>query len=210
MAIMTLSDQLASSLGIRGEEPNIELATQIVQSKDALAVKELVSYLTTQKKAIQSDAIKVLYEVGERNPALIAPHFDAFLQLLDHKNNRLQWGAMTALSALGTVCAPQLHDHLPLLEKAAAAGSVITRDQFVAILIQLYGQASYRDTALAMILKQLTHCPVNQLPMYAERAAVVLITDHQAAFVEVLFARLPEVEKVSKRKRIEKVIKKLS
>src|SRR5262245_32430609 len=97
---MSVLQKLASALGRRDETPNQELAKSIAASKDAGAVAELVEHLADKNKDIQSDCIKVLYETGERNPALIAPHIEVFAKLLDSKNNRLAWGAMTALDAI--------------------------------------------------------------------------------------------------------------
>ena len=45
---------------------------------------------------MQNDCIKV-YEVSEISAALIADYANNFIALLDHKNNRLQWGAMTVI-----------------------------------------------------------------------------------------------------------------
>lgn len=96
----TIIDQLACSLGRRDEVPNQELARNIVKRKDKNAVKELVQHLQNKDKAIRNDCIKVLYEIGETEPALISSFANNFIELLDHKDNRMQWGAMTALSAV--------------------------------------------------------------------------------------------------------------
>ncbi|MBK8191923.1 MAG: hypothetical protein IPK76_01400 [Lewinellaceae bacterium] len=42
----------------------------------------------------------MLYEIGEKNAALIQPHLENFVARLNNKNNRLVWGAMTAIDAL--------------------------------------------------------------------------------------------------------------
>src|SRR6266513_422108 len=99
---MTVLDKLATALNRRDEVPNQELAKEIVRSNDRRAVKELIENLAHKDKNIQSDCIKVLYEVGEREPALIAPYYNEFGKLLDSKNNRLVWGAMTALDSITT------------------------------------------------------------------------------------------------------------
>ena len=96
---MSILGKLASSLNRRDEVPNQELAKQIADKDDREAVKELVVNLSNNSKDIQNDCIKVLYEIGERKPALIAAYAKEFIDLLDHKNNRLQWGAMTAINS---------------------------------------------------------------------------------------------------------------
>ena len=64
----SIVDHLAHSLGRRDEQPNIDLAVKIAKTGDANAIKELVGLLSHKKTAWAHDAIKVLYETGERNP----------------------------------------------------------------------------------------------------------------------------------------------
>src|SRR6476661_5896203 len=97
---MSILNKLASALGRRDETPNTALAKQVAAKKDKVAIQELVDNLSNKSKDIQNDCIKVLYEIGEIDPSLIAQYINEFVSLLSHKNNRLQWGAMTALSTI--------------------------------------------------------------------------------------------------------------
>ena len=78
---MSVISKLASSLNRRDEIPNQELAKQIAAKKDKNAVQELVDHLNNKSKDIQNDCIKVLYEIGAINPALIASYSKEFLCL---------------------------------------------------------------------------------------------------------------------------------
>lgn len=202
-------EHISSALDRKDEAPNVELAIRIVDSNDTQAIEDLVQHLSA-KRAIQNNCIKVLYEIGERNPVLIAPYLTDFLALLSSKNNRLQWGGMTALACISQVEPAGIYAHLTDIVEAASKGSVISRDQAVNILIRLSGNPEYGQDSFELLLEQLRTCPTNQLPMYAERALPVIGQDRRAAFVSALEGRLPEVEKESKRKRIEKVIRRLS
>src|SRR2546428_3952969 len=97
---MSIIDKLASSLNKRGEKTNLELARRIAEKDDRKALNELAKNLTNKDRGIRSDCIKVLYEVGERKPELIAEFAEEFASLLDSKENRLVWGAMTALDCI--------------------------------------------------------------------------------------------------------------
>ncbi|WP_276481153.1 hypothetical protein [Paraflavitalea pollutisoli] len=207
---MAIVDQLASSLGQRDEAPNTALAARIVKEQDKEAVEELVALLQHKSKDVQSDSIKVLYEVGEQRPALIAAYTPVFIDLLSHKNNRLQWGAMTALDAVATEKPALVHKALPQILQAADKGSVITKDHAVNILIKLSAQKAYQQDTFSLLLEQLAGCATNQLPMYAERALPVISPGNRPAFVATLTKRLPDIDKESRRKRVEQVIKKLS
>ncbi len=207
---MSVIDQLASSLNFRGSEPNKKLAKEIAANKDKLAVKELVSNLNNKDKLIQSDCIKVLYELGEQDPELIAPYVKAFIELLNSKNNRMQWGAMTALDMIALEHPQLIFDSLGKIIDIADKGSVITTDHCVSILLKLCTIPQYKDDVFPLFIEQIQECPTNQLPMYAENALPVIDSDNKDAFLKVLRLRVGEVEKDAKRKRLDNVVKKLS
>jgi hypothetical protein len=93
-------EKLAYSLGRNDEELNIELAKELVKTKNKKGIKEIVDGLNNPRKQIANDCIKVLYEIGEIAPEFISEYVDNFIQLLRSRNNRLVWGAMTALAKI--------------------------------------------------------------------------------------------------------------
>lgn len=206
---MSVINKLASSLDRRDETPNQELAAEIAANNDKRSVQELVNNLNNKSKDIQSDCIKVLYEIGTLKPALIAGHVNSFIELLGNKNNRLQWGAMTALNTITNEKPDVVYKALPTIIAVADKGSVITNDHCVGILIKLAAVKKYAEDAFQLLLERLKICPTNQLPMYAENALPVINEKNNAVFIDTLTARLSEIEKETKRARVEKVIKKL-
>jgi hypothetical protein len=207
---MSIIDQLASSLDRRDEVPNQELARKIAAEKDTKAIRELVENLNNKNKDIQSDCIKVLYEAGEIDPALISGYVKDFVRLLDHQNNRLQWGAMSALDQITDEDPKTIYANLIKIIGAADKGSVITKDHAVNILIKLCKHTKYAEDAFSLLIEQLLKAPVNQLPKYAEDSMPVITDKNSKLFIKTLNSRLNEIEKDTKRKRVEKVIKKLS
>ena len=179
--MMSVNSQLATSLGRKDEVPNQILAKTIAEGNDTSAIIELVDVINGKDKALQSDAIKVLYEVGELNPALIVEQVDLFIALLSGKNNRLAWGAMTALDAIAAINPTGIYPHLSVILAAADAGSVITRDHAVGILVKLSQTAQYRNECFPLLMEQMQ-----------------------------LKSRTPDLPKESQQKRIEKVLKKLA
>ena len=207
---MTILDKLATALNRRDEVPNQELAKDIVRANNKRAVKELIENLTHKDKNIQSDCIKVLYEVGEREPKMIASYYREFGKLLDNKNNRLVWGAMIALDSV-TVQEPKgVHGLLVKIMDTADSGSVITRDHAVGILVKLSTLRQYADECIPLLLEQLLTCPNNQFPMYAEMSLAVVNDKNKAALQKVMTRRLAGLEKESQRKRVAKVLKRLT
>jgi hypothetical protein len=207
---MSILNKLASALHRKDEEPNVELAQTIAHDEDKEAVQELVNNLRNKNKVIQSDCIKVLYEIGAIKPEIITAYCKEFLELLEHKNKRLVWGAMTALDSITLDNPRLLYSELPKIIDAANKGSVIVKDHAVGILIKLCSLETYADQTFPQLIEQLKGCPTNQLPMYAENAIPIIKEKNKALFTETLLNRLIEIEKDSKRKRVEKVINRLS
>ncbi|MEP6594814.1 MAG: hypothetical protein ABJA71_02660 [Ginsengibacter sp.] len=207
---MNVISKLASSLNRRDEVPNQELAKQITNNGDKKAVQQLVENLNNNSKHIHNDCIKVLYEIGQRKPSLIADYAKKIVELLDNKNNRLQWGAMTAISTINLENPKVIYSALPKIIAVAGKGSVITKDYAVNILINLCSIRQYAENSFSLLIEQLLSSPTNQLPMYAEKAIPVINDKNKTLFINALASRLNDIEKDTKRKRVEKVIKKFS
>ncbi|PEJ57507.1 hypothetical protein CN692_12575 [Bacillus sp. AFS002410] len=206
---MTVIEKLASALDRRDEEPNIELATQVVVHNDEEAVKELIEHLSNKNKNIQNDCIKVLYEIGDRKPSLLIDYSNEFFSLLNSKSNRLQWGAMTAINSMTNDVPEIIFSNIEQIIGAGDKGSVITKDQVVNILIKLCSIKTYEEVTFKLLIDQLVKSPTNQLPMYAERSMDIINEENKHLFIETLNSRLDDIEKETKRKRVEKVIRKL-
>lgn len=210
MEKINIIELLATSLGRKDEVPNVELAGIIAKKKDKASVKELVALLQHKNKDIQSDAIKVLYETGELLPELIAGYYKDFVSLLNTKNNRLLWGAMTAIDSITLTHPKEIYSCIVTILDAADKGSVIAKDHAISILVKLSGIKQYAGDCQQLLLGQLAHAAPNQLPMYAENAQAVMAGGYKKEFIALLNRRISDIEKESKRKRIEKVLKKLS
>jgi hypothetical protein len=204
---MSVIEKLATTLQIRSDEPNQKLADEIIETKDGTAVQELVQNLFQKNKAIQSDCIKVLYEIGERGtPELIAPYWKEFLRLLSSKNNRLVWGAMIALDMIALLKPKELFEHIDLIRNTVNHGSVITMDHGVSIYAKLTSIAEFEDKALHFLWDALRTCPPKQFPQYLERSVIAINKKNLQLFTDLAEAWMPMLERDSQRKRVEKVI----
>jgi hypothetical protein len=206
---MSVLNKLAFSLGRRDEVPNVELGKQIAAKNDKTAVKELVANLSSKKKDISNDCIKVLYEAGYIKPDLLLPYTKEFLGLLDSKNNRMQWGAMTALGCIAEEDPKTLYKVLPKILDAANKGSVITKDHCYKIMCAISGERSLAPKVFPLMMEFLLKSPANQLPSYAESTVPYVNDKNKAVFLKTLKKRLNDVETPSKKSRLEKVIRKL-
>lgn len=207
---MSVINNLASVLGRRDEAPNKELAQNIVDTKDKKAIRQLFTALANCDKNIQSDCIKVLDEVAAKEAKLVSGYAVELIALLDSKNNRLQWGAMTAIDSIAAEVPDIIYTALAKIVGAADRGSVITKDHCIGILVKLCLFTRYADEAFQLYLEQLKAAPANQFPTYAEQAVAVLNNENLPTYMSVLAARLPEIEQDTKRRRVEKILRKIN
>jgi len=208
---VTVLDKLATALNRRDEVPNQELARLIVNKRDAAAVRELVENLNNKNKGIQSDCIKVLYEIGAANPKLIARYYEEFGRLLESKHNRLVWGAMMALDSIAAEEPKRIYGMLSkILRVADSSGSVIARDHAVGILVKLGTLKPYKRDCVPLLIEQLLSCPNNQFAMYVEMSVPVIDADNRKRFQQAIEARMPKLERESQQKRVAKILKKLT
>jgi len=205
---MDVLSKLASALERNDERPNVELAEALVAKPDKKAIAALADALSSGTVAVQNDAIKVLYEIGERAPDLVAPYAEAFLALLKSRNNRNVWGAMSAIDTIAGVRAKEVAAHLEDILAAADKGSVIAKDKAMSTLAKL-AQAG-EAKAMPALLERLADAAPNQFPMYAELAATAVTPTHKAKLVGVLQARLKTIDAAAKKARVEKVLRKLA
>ena len=201
--------QIAHSLGRNDEEPNIRLAEKISQSANEADVREVVSLLEHKTSAVRSDGIKVMYEIAERNANLVLPYISTLIALLAHRDNRMKWGAMSALSAISNVKPAKLADHLAVIVDAMDNGSVITRDHGIYILTNVAKLKAHHEDCTELLLDQLQHAPLNQVPMYAEKIVSVLTKPYFKRVENILTSRKDVLAISSKKKRIDKLLKQL-
>ena len=184
-------DNLASSLGVNNELPNIALAAALCESEDRDAISKIVDGLQSPDAAVANDCIKVLYEIGERNPELIADHYFAFIQLLHGSSNRLVWGAMTALAQIVRLRPAEIYAHRDIVIGAYEAGSVITIDQSISIFAELSRTSKeYEAFLFPVILHHLETCRPKEIPQHAQRAFISVNETNAAAFKAVLQKRM--------------------
>jgi hypothetical protein len=208
---MSVMEKLATSLNRRDEVPNQKLAREIASAGNAAAVKELIENLNHKDKAIQGDCIKVLYEIGESSPMMIAKYHKEFGRLLDSKNKRLVWGAMIALDTIAAKEPKGVHGMLSkILKVADTSGSVIARDHAVGILVKLGMLKQYKQDCVTLLIEQLIGCPNNQFAMYVEMSIPVIDGENKKRFQKVMEKRIEKLDRESQKKRVAKVLRKLA
>src|SRR5262245_49479463 len=142
---MAVLNQIAFFQNRRDEVPNQVLAKALAAKQDMAGIREIAANLWHENPNVRSDCLKVLYEIGEQNPALIADYAGDFLRLLTDKNNRLVWGSMTALAAIAPLKADELYKYRKDIECVTNEGSVITTDYGIKTLAVIAASNAVRN-----------------------------------------------------------------
>ncbi len=204
---MSILNRLASSLGRRDEVPNQELARDLASKKDKAGIREIAENLWNKDKNIQSDCIKVLYEIGYLEPKLIADYTEDFAKCLKSKNNRLVWGGMTALAEVAKANPDAVFKHMGEIKKAKETGSVITVDNAISTLA--YTAAAndkYNKAIFPYLLKHLADCRPKEVPQHSEKTMPAVNAGNKMEFIKVLEKREEDLSS-SGLSRVKKVIK---
>lgn len=203
---MSVLNQIAYLQGRRDEVPNQQLARQLVETHNLEGIQEIATNLWNKDVNIQSDCIKVLYEVGYLAPQLIAAYAQDFVRLLRSRNNRLVWGAMLALSTVAQVAADDLYPHVPEIRKAMQGGSVITIDAGVLTLATLAATGDERRREIfPFLLDHLQSCRPKDVPQHAEKILTAVDAANKDQFIQVLEKRMDDMSG-AQAKRVRKAI----
>jgi len=153
----------------RDEVPNQELARKLAGSRDVEGISEIAQNLRNPNRAIRSDCLKVLYEIGYLSPDLIAPHVEEFLDLLSDRNNRMVWGAMIALATIGSLKPRQIWKRIDAVIRATETGSLISLVWGIRTLARVAAaKKEYRERILPTLLGFLKSCNLRDVPTHLE------------------------------------------
>lgn len=207
---MTILNRLASQLDRRDEEPNIELAQELVSENNIDAIHEIIQNLSSKDKKIKQDCIKVAYEIGKLKPELISEYALTFITLLKSSNNRLVWGSMQALATIAKEVPEILMEHLHSIKLAIKNGSVITVDKGILTLAKLASVKNENNEKIfPFLMEHLKTCRTKEIPQHAESTLIAVTESNKAEFLAILQEREPYLTK-PQHKRVTTIINQLT
>ena len=205
---MSVLHRIACLQNRRDEVPNQELARDLAARNDRAGIHEIAENLWNKDPAVQSDCLKVLYEIGGLEPGLISDYVGDFLKLLASRQNRLVWGSMIGLSTVAAVKADELFPHSEEIERAMEAGSVIAVDNGVKTLALVAAQRpAYAEALFPYLLDHLACCRPKEVPQHAEKTLVAVRAANKAQFIRVLEQRMRDLSP-AQAARLRKVLRK--
>ena len=205
---MSVINNIAYYQNRRDEVPNQELAQQLAESRDKTGIQEIAENLWSKNKNVRSDCLKVLYEIGYRDPHLVADYVDDFLKLLREKDNRMVWGGMIALATIADLRPHEIWGHIDDIIAAIDNGSVITVVWGVKTLAKVAAADEiYHLKLFPILLAQLHTCLPRDVPLHAENMLCAVDKTVSTPFLSALENRKPELT-ASQKKRLNHVINK--
>jgi len=202
-------EKIAYYLGQNSDEPNIRLAEELVKKNDVNGIAEIAQGLDNEKEQIVNDCIKVLYEIGYRNPTLIVNYAELFIKKLQSRNNRVVWGSCIALAQIAELEGDYLYREFDIIYKAYKNGSVITVDNCISIFAGIAkSNKKYEKKVFPIIIEHLEHCRAKEVGQHAERAFICVNAKNADEFKAALMKRYGSLVE-SQKKRVDKLIKRI-
>lgn len=206
---MSVLQRIAYFQGRRDERPNQDLARSLVRSRNREAIQEIAENLHNPNRNIQSDCLKVLYEIGYLDPSLIAGYADDFLDQLSSSHNRMVWGGMIALATVAPLKSGAIGKRLNEVVRAVEGGTLITVVWGVKVLAVVAGRdRRTRGKSLPVLKRVLTSCLARDVPMHAESILTVIDVADRKPFLAILTLRQPELS-AAQAGRLRKALRKL-
>ena len=193
---MTYIEKIAYHLDRRDEVPNQELAALLAEEENQAGIAEIAGYLHDKNKSIQSDCLKVLYEIGYITPQLITKYSHSFIEQLESKNNRMVWGSMIALSTIAELVPEDIWPQREKIKGLIETGTVITNVWGVKTLINLSKAGErYYSVLVDDLFRLQKECRNVDFAKRAEEMEPAIQRGDRAVYREILEERLSSLSK---------------
>ncbi len=204
---MSILSKLASEQGRKDDEPNKELARELVGENDIYGIGEIAKNLRNKEKRIQADCLSVLEHVGLLKPELIEEYVASFIELVFSNDNRLVWSAMVDLALIADRKPTEIFEHYDEIVQVIEKGSVITQDDGIKTLAKVASaNAEYRKVIVPYLMDQLRSCRLKSVPQYAESIQVTIDSDNREQYLSILNERLDALSPAQQR-RVKKLLR---
>jgi len=209
---MSALEKIAYFQNIRSEVPNQQLAAELARDKNTVGIREIADNLTHQNQNVCSDCLKVLYEIGYIEPALVAPFVLNFLALLSSKHNRMVWGSMIALATVARLCPEEIWKEIQSLLNIFEKGTVITVVWGIRLFAGLAAERpDYSKVLFPIMLHTLETCIPRDVPTHVESMLPAINPDNKQLVLDILSSRQSEFSSshLTRSKRIARKIQEI-
>jgi len=207
---LSVLEKIAYYRNRREEVPNQELARELAETENRDGIKEIAQNLWHKNKSVQSDCVKVLYEIGYINPDLISGYIDGFLKLLKSKTNRMVLGGMIALATIAENKPAEIWAKINDVIYAVENGTLITVVWGIKTLARVAStNKKYSERIFPFLIENLKNSIPRDLLLHAESTLPAVDSENKKEFLAVLDSRKSEL-KPSQLARYGKLLKNLT
>ena len=186
--------ELAHLRGIASEVPNTELAAKLIRRRNRAGIREIATNIWHKDRRIQANCLKVLSEIGIREPQLVAFCVDDIVTMLSSRNNRLVWGAMQVISSVAPIAPRAVFAGRARIMKALDRGSVITIDHGILSLSVVASKSpAFSRELFSYLVQDLLTCRSQDVPRHATYIFNAVNAKTRAAYLEALARRLTDM-----------------
>jgi vesicle coat complex subunit len=179
----------------RDEVPNQELARELAETENMEGIREIAENLWHKNKSVQSDCLKVLYEIGYINPDMISGYVHEFLKLLKSKTNRMVWGAMIGLATIAEKNPGEIWANINDVIVAVEHGTLITVVWGVKTLGRVAStDKKYSERIFPFLIEHLRNCITRDILLHAESILPAVDLENKKDFLAVLDLRKSELK----------------
>jgi len=191
---MSTLDKISFFQNRRDEGPNQLLAKELAEKENKDGIREIATNLVNKNKNVRSDCLKVLYEIGYRDPGLIAEYVSDFLILLTGRDNRMVWGAMIALATIANQRPKEIWAQVDDIIRITESGTVITSVWGIRTLARVAAaDETYQEKIIPFLFHQLQVCIPRDIPTHAESILCAVDPKNKGKFLSLLEARREEL-----------------
>jgi hypothetical protein len=193
----------------RDEVPNQLLAKELVDTRNVDGIREIAVNLGNNNKNVRSDCLKVLYEIGYLDPALIANYWGDFLGLLKSKDNRMVWGALITLATIADRHPHEIWAQIDDVIHATVIGTVISKVWGIRALARVAAaDPKYQKKIFPILLGQIQGCLPRDVPLHSESILFAVDQKNKGKLISIMEARRAELTS-AQLTRYKKVLKAL-
>jgi hypothetical protein len=113
------------------------IASEVVAGTSQISVDQYVRGLSDPKESSALQAARVVEELANQKPELLAPHIERLVGLLASDRVRIAQAAAHALPVLARVAPAKVAKHLKTLQASFAGASEVARDGLVRTFVAL-------------------------------------------------------------------------
>ena len=167
------------------------LASEVVAGTGSANVEHYVRGLLDTREHASSQAARVVEELCNQKPELLAPYIERFVTLLGSERTRLAQCAAHCLPVLGRVAPAKVAKHLKVLQGSFQSGSEIAKDGLIRTFVALcVASVTYQKRLIDIFEGALRDADPKQLPGWVEHILPALKGEPYAQARAVAEARV--------------------